>query len=148
MRIDQFRLGQWWVSNDWAIKLKKISKGYEVWVVYEKDVCIDNLPASDDPIVNMARETFLLMLENDLFKEFIKDGGSILKASDVSTEILDHIAKTKEQVYEMKKKELVWFLWWLELGEKRYMWEWQDKYKKVERVRHVLDDISEDGENQ
>ena len=143
MRINQFRLGQWWVSNDWAIKLKKVTKGYEMWIVYEKDVCIENLPASDDPIVNMARETFLLMLENDLFQAFIKDGGSILKASDVSTEILDHIAVTKEQVYDMKKEELEEFLGWLELGEKRYMWEWQDKFKKVERVKHVLDDMED-----
>lgn len=98
------------MSNDWAIKLKKVSKGYEVWVVYEDDVNIENMPASDDPIVNMDKEKFSLMLDNDLFKDFIERGGSILKASDVTKELLDHIAVTKGQVYDMSKKETVEFL--------------------------------------
>lgn len=106
----------------------KIARWYELWVVYEKDVCLENLPPTEDPITNVYVDKFSIMLENELFKWFIANWGSILKASDVNNEIFNLVATTKGQIYDIKKKQLEEFLDKLSLWEKRYMGEWQNKF--------------------
>lgn len=106
MKIKDFVLWQWWVSNDWAIKLKKIGKKYEVYLVLEDGATAENVKFTDDPVINMNLEMFVQMFKNEWFIKFKELGGSTLKASDCNNYVLDNLAS----IEEMTKQEVIDFL--------------------------------------
>lgn len=118
MKIENFKLGQWWVSNDWAIKITKVWRRYLLKVVLESDCTVENIKESDDAIVNMELEKFCYMFNNKSFCEFIEKWGSVLKASDVTSNILDNVCNYE---VECTKKELENRLLSYNLWEERYV---------------------------
>jgi len=61
------------------------------------------------------------MFDNKGFIEFLEKWGSILKASDVTNEVLQNIAEKLDHVYDMNKIELEAFLSSINLWDRRYM---------------------------
>lgn len=118
MKISDFRLGQWWVSNDWAIKIEKKGRKYLIKVVLESDCVVGNIKKTDDPVINLQIDKFCYMFVNKSFIDFIEKWGSILKASDVTQDVLDNICVFER---ECTKKELEKLLSQYTLGKSRYM---------------------------
>lgn len=115
MRICDFKLGQRWVSNEWAIKLIRTTKWYEVYFVLEEWATKDNIKFWDDPVVNMNLEMFIQMFDNPSFIGFKEQWWSVLKASDCNNYVLDNLAEVKDLSYSETKN----FLWMLKLGKPR-----------------------------
>lgn len=115
MKIKDFRLWQRGIADEWAIKIKKIGKLYEVWYVPEESATLENVKFWTDPVVNMSLEMFQNMFENEWFIKFKEQWWSTLKASDCDNNVLDSFADIKD----MKKQELIDFLSLLKLWKPR-----------------------------
>ena len=148
MRFEQFRDGQWGISNDWAIKITKDGKKYKFSVVDEEDCIIDNVQFWDDAVINMDLEKFIAMHTNNNFVEFINKGWSVLKASDTTPEVLDNICSNTGRTHVCGKREINKLLSCYELWEPRYMWYDQIRnFGEVDYIKSVLDDEDIDEEN-
>jgi len=141
MKFEQFRDGQRGIANDWAIKITKVGRRYEVKVLEETDVVVENVEFGDDPVVNMDLENFIAMHTNNNFVDFKNKGWSTLKASDCTTEVLDNIANKLDKVYMLTKSDTKKLVWLYKLGEPRYMGYDQDKNTwEVDFIRVSLED--------
>ncbi len=140
MKFKQFRLWERGVSNERAIKIDKADKRgyYTLDVVLEHDCTKELIPYGEDAVENMYLEMFGAMFENRLVVEFLERGGSVLKCSDTTKQVLDAFARSNGRHQVLRRGELDLELEVYELWEKRYMWE--DQVRDVEWVKELLDD--------
>jgi len=107
-------------------------------VVLEHDCTKELIPYGEDAVENMYLEMFGAMFDNKLVIDFLEKGGSVLKCSDTTKQVLDAFARSNGRHQVLRRGELELELEVYELGEKRYMGE--DQVRDVEWVKELLDD--------
>lgn len=139
MKLEDFKLWERGVSNDWAIKITKSGLLYRIQHVLECDCKEDSVVFGEDAIENMNLDMFVAMWSNKGFLDFLSKWGSALKASDTNNYVLENISNHNGRIILFNKEEnVINFLDKIKLGEPRYNgW---DQERDVDRVQDVLND--------